>query len=139
MTDVWDTSALIEAARRPELTPLLAEALADDTIAVTEPVLLEYLNGARSLAEYDLFESRLRATHVLETIPADWQRALMVHRSLAALGAGHQRSVRLVDLIIAAVAERLGYGLVHMDEDYDRIAKITGQRTRWLAAPASSS
>ena len=137
MIDVWDTSALIEAARRPELAPLLADALADDAVAVTEPVLLEYLNGARSAAEYDLFDTRLRAAHVLETIPADWQRALTVHRSLAALGAGHQRSVRIIDLIIAAVAERFGYGLVHVDEDYDRIAKITSQKTRWLGAPTS--
>lgn len=136
MTDVWDTSALIEAARRPELARLLADALADDAVALTEPILLEYLNGARSLVEYDLFESRLRAAHILETTPADWRRALSVHRSLAALGAGHQRSVRLVDLIVAAVAERAGHGLVHMDEDYDRIAKITGQNTRWLAATA---
>jgi predicted nucleic acid-binding protein len=141
MTEVWDTSALIEAARRPGLAGVLADALADDKVALTEPILIEYLNGARSLEEYDLFDSRLRAAHILETTPADWRRALSVHRSLAALGSGHQRSVRLVDLIIAAVAERFGYGLIHVDEDYDRIAKITGQQTRWLTAesPTSSS
>ena len=132
VTEVWDTSALIVAARDPAIGRVLADALADDTVAITEPILLEYLNGARQLAEYDLFESRLRAARVLETTPADWGRALGVHRSLAALGAGHQRSVRLVDLIIAAVAERLGHAVVHVDEDYERIASITGQPTRRL-------
>jgi len=38
--------------------------------------------------------------------------------------------VRVVDLIVAAVAELTGYGLVHVDEDYERIASITGQRQR---------
>lgn len=133
MIDVWDTSALILAARDPEAARALSDALADDTVAITEPILLEYLNGARHLAEYDRFDSRLRAAHVLETTTADWRRALEVHRSLAALGAGHQRSVRLVDLIIAAVAERLGHPIVHLDEDYDRIASITGQPTRRLS------
>ena len=139
VTDVWDTSALIAAARDPNAARTLSDALADDTVALTEPILLEYLNGARQLAEYELFESRLRAAHVLETTPADWRRALAVHRSLAALGPGHQRSVRLVDLIIAAVAERVGYAVVHVDEDYERIASITGQPTRRLAPiePAS--
>lgn len=135
MTDVWDTSALIVAAREPDAARLLSDALADDTVALTDPILIEYLNGARQLAEYDLFESRLRAAQILDTTPTDWHRALVVHRSLAALGAGHQRSVRLVDLIIAAVAERFGYPVVHVDEDYDRIASITGQTTRRLASP----
>ena len=137
VTEIWDTSALISAARESTAAALLADALAEDTVALTEPILLEYLNGARQLAEYDLFESRLRAAHVLETTPADWRRALAVHRSLAALGAGHQRSVRLVDLIVAAVAERAGYPVVHVDEDYERIASITGQATRRLTSAQS--
>ena len=134
MTEVWDTSALIVAAREPDAARLLSDALADDTVALTDPILIEYLNGARQLAEYDLFENRLRAAQVLDTTPTDWHRALAVHRSLAALGPGHQRSVRLVDLIVAAVAERFGYPVVHVDEDYERIASITGQATRRLAS-----
>ena len=75
---------------------------------------------------------RSRAARVLETTPVDWSRALAVHRQQAASGAGHQRSVRLVDLIIAAVAERAGLAVVHIDEDYERITAITGQATRRL-------
>jgi predicted nucleic acid-binding protein len=132
--ELWDTSALILAARDSERAGALADALADDEVAITEPILLEYLNGARNLGEYDRFETRLRAARVLETTPPDWTRALAVHRQLAASGASHQRSVRLVDLIVAAVAERAGLRLVHIDEDYERIATITGQPTRSLAA-----
>lgn len=139
MVEIWDTSALIVAARDKAAAGVLAEALADDDVGVTEPILLEYLNGARQLHEYDRFETRLRAARLFETTPLDWRRALEVHRLLAGLGAGHQRSVRIVDLIIAAVAQRNGCPVVHVDEDYDRIASITGQPTRRLIYPSVSA
>lgn len=133
MVEIWDTSALILAARHEEARRAFAAALADDEVAVTEPILIEYLNGARNLVEYEKVRGRLSALKVVATTAADWQRALDVHRRLAGSGAGHQRSVRLVDLIIAAVAERVGYAVVHVDEDYERIARITGQPTRSLS------
>ena len=134
--ELWDTSALIAAARNSEIGRILADALAEDAVAITEPILLEYLNGARNVGEYDQFDLTLRGTHVLETGPAAWRRALEVHRLLAQSGAGHQRSVRLIDLVIAAVAESNGFRVVHLDADYERIAALTGQPTRLLAVNA---
>jgi hypothetical protein len=131
--EVWDTSALILAARDPRVASLLGEALAGDEVAITEPILLEYLNGARNSVEYGRFDQALRAARLLSTTPADWERALSVHRGLAASGPGHQRSVRLVDLIVAAAAERHGFPVAHCDRDYERISSITGQPTRWVA------
>ncbi len=133
MIELWDTSALILAARNPRVAAGLGEALANDEVALSEPILLEYLNGARNAAEYARFDETLRAARLLSTTAEDWQRALEVHRLLAASGPGHQRSVRLVDLIIAAVAERLEYPIAHCDHDYDRIAGLTGQPVRWVA------
>jgi predicted nucleic acid-binding protein len=133
MIELWDTSALILATRDPNVAAGLAEALANDEVAITEPVILEYLNGARNIAEYDRFDATLRAVRLLLTTPDDWQRALAVHRMLAGSGPGHQRSVRLVDLIVAAVGERYRYPIAHVDHDYDRIAGLTGQPTRWVA------
>ncbi len=62
---------------------------------------------------------------------------LVVHRLLAGTGAGHQRSVSVPGLVIAAVAERHGAELVHYDADYDRIAAITGQPARWVVPRGS--
>jgi predicted nucleic acid-binding protein len=131
--ELWDTSALILAARDPMVAAGLGEALANDEVAISEPILLEYLNGARNEAEYGRFGETLRATRLLSTTADDWQRALVVHRMLAESGPGHQWSVRLVDLIVAAVAERLSYPIAHVDRDYDRIAGLTGQPVRWVA------
>ena len=135
MIEVWDTSALILAARDRTVATGLGEALANDEVAISEPVLLEYLNGARNVAEYERFDETLRAVRLLSTTPDDWRRALVVHRMLAESGPGHQRSVRLVDLIVAAVAERHGYPIAHVDRDYERIAGLTGQPTRLVASP----
>jgi hypothetical protein len=132
MIELWDTSALILATRDPTVAASLAEALANDDVAICEPILLEYLNGARKLAEYDRFDETLRAVRLLSITPGDWQRALGVHRMLGASGPGLQRSVRLADLIIAAVAERHTFPIAHVDRDYDRIAGMTGQPVRWV-------
>ena len=130
MIELWDTSALIVATREPAIGADLAEALARDEVAITEAILLEYLNGARSIDEYRRFDTALRAARVTETPVDAWRRALDVHRHLAEAGPGHQRSVRLVDLIVAAVAADLAYPVVHRDADYERIASLTGQPTR---------
>jgi predicted nucleic acid-binding protein len=61
-----------------------------------------------------------------------------VYEALAAQGRAHQRSVKHSDLLAAAAAEAGGAVVVHDDEDYERIAAITGQAVRW-AAPRGSS
>jgi predicted nucleic acid-binding protein len=67
----------------------------------------------------------------------EWQRALEVYEQLASQGGLHHRSVRHPDLLIAAAAEISGIRVLHYDEDYDRIAAITGQEVRWLAPRGS--
>ncbi len=42
------------------------------------------------------------------------------------------RVVKIPDLMIAAAAEASGLVVLHYDRDFDRIARITGQPTRWV-------
>jgi predicted nucleic acid-binding protein len=137
MITLFDTSALILAARVPAIGDILTDAVTADELAITEPILLEYLNGARNQAEYERFSSGFGAARLLPATANDWTRALEVHGALARIGAGHQRSVRIQDLVIGAVAERNGVPVLHYDEDFDRIAAITGQPTRWVAPRGS--
>ena len=138
MIELFDTSALILAARHDGAAEALREAIDRGHFAVTDIVVVEYLNGARNLAEYDRFAWGLGAAERLRAEPGDWDRVLEVHRLLAASGPGYQRSVSVPDLIVAAVAERHGATLVHYDEDYDRIAALTGQSVRWVAPRESA-
>ena len=90
--------------------------------------------GARNATDYDAIVEAFGGFKRFATEPADWTRSREVHRALAARGPGYQRSVRIPDLLIAAVAERHGVGVLHYDEDYDRIASVTGQPTRWVCS-----
>jgi predicted nucleic acid-binding protein len=135
--DLFDTSALILAAHHAPTADQLRGTIEAGRLAVTDIVIVEYLNGARNLAEYDRFVWAFDAAARLRTEPEDWDRVFVVHRLLAETGAGHQRSVSVPDLVIAAVAERHGADLVHYDGDYDRIAAVTGQPVRWVVPRGS--
>jgi predicted nucleic acid-binding protein len=69
--------------------------------------------------------------------PREWSRALDVYEMLAHQGGMHQRRVQHYDLLIAAAAESAGVPVLHYDADFDVIAGITGQPTRWIAPRGS--
>jgi hypothetical protein len=62
-----------------------------------------------------------------------FRRALEVQRRLGERAALHHRSVKIPDLLIAAAAELGGATVWHYDEDFDRIAAVTGQPCEWIA------
>lgn len=57
--------------------------------------------------------------------PATEARAVEVQLLLADLG--HHRGPSVADLIVAATAELAGLTVVHLDQDFEMIAKITSQ------------
>ena len=58
------------------------------------------------------------------------QRALEVQAALATHS--EHRGAALPDLLIAATAERHRVTVLHYDHEYDLIASVTGQETRWV-------
>jgi predicted nucleic acid-binding protein len=113
-----------------------AETL-DDTIATTPMVRLEVLFSARSARDYAAIETELDALHQVPAGEAVFARALNVQRALAHKGGLHHRSVGISDLLIAAAAELGGATVWHYDEDFDRIAEVTGQPTEWIVPRGS--
>jgi predicted nucleic acid-binding protein len=73
----------------------------------------------------------------LRRAPDRWTPAvdLAVHRRLASLS--QHRDFRLPDLIIAATAEQNEATVLHYDNDFHRIAAITGQPVEWVAPRGS--
>jgi predicted nucleic acid-binding protein len=57
--------------------------------------------------------------------PAIEQRALEIHLLLA--DRGRHRAPAIPDLLIAAVAERAGHTVLHVDKDFELIAEVTRQ------------
>lgn len=139
MTELADTSVLVLARRDLSIGRLMEGPIRLGEIATCDVVELEYLMGARNATDYDSIVEALSGFKRLGTEPADWARAREVHRALAAMGPGYQRSVRIPVLLIAAVAERHGVAVLHYDEDYDRIASVTDQPTRWVVPRGSAA
>lgn len=57
-------------------------------------------------------------------------RAVEVQRLLA--GRGQHRAPSIPDLLIAAAAELNDLVVLHVDEDFELIAAITGQPVEWV-------
>lgn len=131
-----DTSAWHHSSARG-VAGLWRRHLEDDRIATTPPVRLEVLFSARSARDYELTSERLDALHQLPCGQEAFRRAQRVQHALARKQALHHRSVKIPDLLVAAVAEAAEATVWHYDRDFDRIAEITGQPMQWIAPPGS--
>jgi predicted nucleic acid-binding protein len=135
-----DTSAWARTrAVGGQLRVAFDEDLVEGQIATCDMVRLELLYSARNATEFTSLRSELDALPTCPIGVDEWTRALDVYEQLACLGGLHHRSVRYPDLLIAAAAEAAGVPVLHYDEDYDRIASLTGQDVRWLAQRGSLS
>ena len=117
--------------RLPAINAVLEPMILDGEAATCGMIDLEILYSARSAA--DLRTVRQELSYSLVLIPMDqrdFDRAAEVMELLAERG--QHRSARIPDLLIAAVAERAGLIVIHYDEDFDRIASVTGQLARWV-------
>lgn len=104
-----------------------------DRVGTTRVIRLEVLYSAQSAIAYEAIAEELDGLIQIACPQEALDRAEEVQHLLARAGALHHRSVSIPDLIVAAAAELSGATVWHYDEDYDRISKITGQPTEWVA------
>jgi predicted nucleic acid-binding protein len=114
----------------------IADALQAGRIATCLPFLLEAGYSARNARDHSELLDDLLALphfHIDEEVE---RQAVDAQRQLVRIG--HHR-LPPVDLIIAALADRHGLGVLHYDGDYDLIAEKTDLRLEsvWLV-PAGS-
>ncbi len=122
-----DTSAWVEFDRSTgspadeRLTELIA---ADGPVAVTEPIMMEVLAGARSdKREDDLRRLLLRFSLLHFDAAADFDGAMRIYRRCRKAGVTPRG---LIDCMIAAVAWRRGATVLAHDADLDRVARVVG-------------
>ncbi len=136
MTDrnyLVDTSVLGRAAQDP-VGDRLIELVRYGQMWTCRMIDLEVLYGSRSRDVLEVINERtaLPSAPITETVMT---RAVHVAGRLAA--SGQHRGAKPVDLVIAATAESAGLVVLHYDNDYDRIGRVTNQPTQWIA-PAES-
>jgi predicted nucleic acid-binding protein len=133
VTHLVDTSVLKRLgvpAIRAVVEPL-AEA---GRLARAEISDLEVGYSARNAREWDRLVGALDILTQIETTADHVRRAKQVQRHLAAK---NQRGRKIPDLLIAAAAEEEHLAVLHYDQDFDKIAKVTGQPCQWVV-PAGS-
>jgi predicted nucleic acid-binding protein len=89
-------------------------------LAVTEPVMMEVLAGARSDQHLRDLRGLLGRAHLIPCTSADFFEAAALHRTCRQSG---ETVRRLVDCLIAAVAIRADVPVLHNDSDYDVLAR----------------
>jgi predicted nucleic acid-binding protein len=90
---------------------------------------LEVGFGSRNAREWDQDMADLSVFELVETSTAHLRRARQVQRLLASRS---QRGRKIPDLLIAAAAEDAGLTLLHYDNDFELIARVTGQTCQWV-------
>jgi predicted nucleic acid-binding protein len=136
-TFLADTSALTRRQTRPEVRAALEPLLLREDVATCGVVDLEILYSANSRRDYRTIALALQGMPRAPLEEACFARALAVQAMLAERS--QHRAVPLPDLLIAACAESAGLAVLHYDADFERIAKLTGQATRWIVPRGSVS
>ena len=122
-----DTSAWVEFDRATgsrtdsRLTELIAST---DLVAVTEPVIMEVLAGARDDHRQRELRRLMERFALLRFDAAiDFDAATRIYRTCRRCGVTPRG---MVDCMIAAVALRHNVGLLAVDGDLDRVADVMG-------------
>jgi predicted nucleic acid-binding protein len=122
-----DTSAWVEYDRATgsSVDRRLSELIeAGGPVAVTEPVVMEVLAGARDdRREADLRRLLLRFELLRFDAVADFDGAVRIYRRCRAAGVTPRG---MVDCMIASVAWRREATLLAHDADIDRVARVVG-------------
>jgi len=110
----------------------IAQAVEASRVATCLPFLLEAGYSARSAADHDAIVDDLQGLPHFQVDEVVERRAMDAQRQLAR--AGHHR-LPPVDLLVAALADRHGVGVLHYDQDYDLIVAKTDLNFQsvWLA------
>ncbi len=124
-----DSSAWIAYLRgddSPVVERLDALIVADAELAITEPVIMELLAGARTPGERSRVEALANGLRLVPLDPMnDFRDAADLYRASAVNG----HPIRsMVDCLIAAVAIRRDVVLLHQDRDFGYLSEISPLR-----------
>jgi len=124
-----DKSALEQRRHSAEARLVLETLLVENLLASCHVIALEVLYSARNLRDYEMLQRDIAAIRWIPVSEPVMDRTMEVQYLLAKRG---QHRIPLPDLMIAAAAEAVDAVLLHYDSDFDRIAAVTGQATKWI-------
>lgn len=133
---VADTSAWARAQEPDVAKRWIAAAHAGEIVAC--PIItLELLHDARNRDEVESVSAALAALRQAPVTRSVTDAAISAVRDLANAGADGSHRVPTADALVAAAAAERGFGVLHYDHDFDRLAEVLSFTSQWIA-PAGS-
>jgi predicted nucleic acid-binding protein len=118
-----DSSAWIEFLRGTRSAVCEeVDRLLDAETAISDPIRMEVLAGARDERHLHDLRTLLGRAHLMHCDPRDFDAAAMLYRRCRG---GGQTIQRLIDCLIAAVAIREGLPILQSDSDFEVLARHT--------------
>ncbi len=136
MTDYLADKSALARWGNPAVGRVLDDLSERGLLATCAAIEWEMVYSARNKPDMARIRFLLRGFTYLYTGDETFDRVLEVQR--LALERGFHRALSMADLLIAATAERHHATVLHYDGDFDMIASITGQPTRWVAEPGTA-
>ena len=115
-----DTSAWIASFKKAgnhDLKEFVRQAIVSGHAVISPVIILELLQGCRTVAERDSLKIKLESLDILPITPPVWEQAYELGFTLRRKGL----TIPTVDLIIAALALEENIFLLHHDQHFERI------------------
>jgi predicted nucleic acid-binding protein len=113
-----DSSAVWRLQRQPELTEAWNSSLLSGAVGSCEPQRAEFRRSARNADEFDQMNQMFRDVYPDVPVPKSvWRWIDSAQHRLA--GAGAERALSVVDLLICGTAAAKGLAVLHDDADYE--------------------
>jgi predicted nucleic acid-binding protein len=123
MTFLADTSLVVRLRRGHEIQPRWVDAIQAGIVGVCPVVEAELIRAAAGRADRDRLREMLRSLFGWHPMPDDaWRFVERTQDALVELG--QNRGPSVVDLLVAATAEAWGLTILHVDADFDTIARV---------------
>jgi predicted nucleic acid-binding protein len=123
VTFLADTSMVIRLRRGREVDERWLDALRAGLVGVCPVVEAELIRATASKADRDQLRSLLRSLFSWHPMPDDaWRFVERTQDDLVDLG--QHKGPSVVDILVAATAEAWGLTVLHVDADFDTIAKV---------------
>lgn len=133
---VADSSAWARASA-PGVARAWSKAARAGDLVACPIVTLELLFAARDGPQVARVAAALDGLTQAPVTRAVTDAAIGAVCELAAGGSAGAHRVRVADALIAAAAAERGFGVLHYDHHFDRLATVLGFASQWIAPPGS--
>jgi len=129
---VADTSAWARAAD-PEVAELWKDAARGGELVGCPVVTLELLYEAPDRERVEHLAAALAGLPEAPITRPVTSAAIWAIRELAGRGSAGWHRVRVPDALVAAAAAERGFGVLHYDHHFDRLAQVLSFQSQWVA------